>query len=1146
MKFLKQGLCLGLVASGLAVSPLIATQAGAAPGGDDRSLLAQARNEAQGGLAVTKESATGTVGFIRTDGDLLPSAAADSAKGAATKADAYLDKYSALLGAAKGQLHRSSVVKSSTDGWTVTYEQSYKGVPVFAGVVKAHVDGQGDLSSVNGFAAPRIDLSTEARKSASEAGAAAVRMVKADPTGTAESNKDVKTSGLEASPELVVYRTGSVRAETGENVLAYSVQVSNGENINEQLIVDANTGKLINRYSNIHRDLDRELYTTDFDPADPPGTPVSVTPVWAEGDAFPGALDQDQQNLLDSARESYWMFADTFGRDSFDGEGSTMTTLHNRPNSCPNASWNGSYTSYCDGVYADDVVSHEWGHAYTEFTSGLIYQWQSGALNESYSDVWGESLDLINNREDEGEGDLSVKRTTQDCDPTAPPTVEMTINSPAEVAGPCTSVFGFGPPLTTTPETVDVVVADDASNPAGPSTTDGCSAYSNAADVAGNYAYVDRGTCAFQLKADNAEAAGAAGLIIGNNAAGYPPVPSGTSDIRVFTVGQADGTRFKTAEVANVTFAAEDVSERPATNRWLIGEKSPAFGGAIRDMWKPTCYGNPGKVSDIEYNCDFAMTDSGGVHGNSGVPNHLYALAVDGGEYNGATIAGMGLDQAANVWWKVQTEYLTPISDFTDMADGLEAACAGLVGQPINQLTLGDNTPAAPATPITAANCADLSNAIDAVELRVEPVQCAFKPKFDPNTPSLCGDKFASDVLWSEDFENGLGDWTASSEVVFEGGIHDPWVTKAVNGHAGTAAFGPAPDEGECTNGAGDFSSRDSIASTVIELPDKLRSPKLTFDHSVVTEAGFDGGNVKVSVNDGPFEVIDPGAYLFNAPTKLSTDDDGSTNPLQGESGFTGTDGGTNSTAWGTSIVDVSSFAKAGDTVQFRFDIGRDGCGGISGWAVDNVKLIDCKLKTKVAAVHKPEPSTFGQASTAEVTVSRDGSTGAAPTGKVTVKDAAGKVLGSASLDDGAASVPLPADLAVGTHTLTAVYAGSSTLTGSSVNFTATVKSAGTNPPTEEGVETATKVTVKPKSPKARKAFTIVVTVKAAVGSKPTGTVVVKIDGTKVGTATVKNGTATITVKKGLKAGTHKVKAIFKGTDPYEDSRAKTKVTVKR
>ena len=76
-----------------------------------------------------------------------------------------------------------------------------------------------------------------------------------------------------------------------------------------------------------------------------------------------------------------------------------------------------------------------------------------------------------------------------------------------------------------------------------------------------------------------------------------------------------------------------------------MGEKSTAFGGAIRDMWNPTCYGDPGKVTDAEYKC--GTDDAGGVHSNSGVPNHAYALLVDGGTYNGQTVTGIGLDKAA-------------------------------------------------------------------------------------------------------------------------------------------------------------------------------------------------------------------------------------------------------------------------------------------------------------------------------------------------------------------------------------------------------------------------------------------------------------------------------------------------------------------
>ncbi|MCO6439034.1 MAG: M4 family metallopeptidase [Phycisphaerae bacterium] len=62
-------------------------------------------------------------------------------------------------------------------------------------------------------------------------------------------------------------------------------------------------------------------------------------------------------------------------------------------------------------------------------------------------------------------------------------------------------------------------------------------------------------------------------------------------------------------------------------------------GGVYRDLWNPNCKGHPGKVSDTaQYWC--AESDQGGVHTNSGVPNHGFALLVDGGTYNGQTISG--------------------------------------------------------------------------------------------------------------------------------------------------------------------------------------------------------------------------------------------------------------------------------------------------------------------------------------------------------------------------------------------------------------------------------------------------------------------------------------------------------------------------
>ena len=119
-----------------------------------------------------------------------------------------------------------------------------------------------------------------------------------------------------------------------------------------------------------------------------------------------------------------------------------------------------------------------------------------------------------------------------------------------------------------------------------------------------------------------------------------------------------------------------------------MGEKSDAFGGAIRDMWNPTCYGDPGKVTDAEYHCD--SSDAGGVHSNSGVPNHGYSLLVDGGTYNGSTVDGIGLDKAANIFFRAQTAYLTDTSDFTDLADCLASSCTDLIGADINKVSTSD------------------------------------------------------------------------------------------------------------------------------------------------------------------------------------------------------------------------------------------------------------------------------------------------------------------------------------------------------------------------------------------------------------------------------------------------------------------------
>lgn len=98
------------------------------------------------------------------------------------------------------------------------------------------------------------------------------------------------------------------------------------------------------------------------------------------------------------------------------------------------------------------------------------------------------------------------------------PATIFTVTQPSAVARNYDiGTAAFGPEARGASMTGRVVQAVDAANEAGPLTTDGCSAFSNADAVSGNIALIDRGTCTFVEKARNAQTAGAVGVIIIDN-----------------------------------------------------------------------------------------------------------------------------------------------------------------------------------------------------------------------------------------------------------------------------------------------------------------------------------------------------------------------------------------------------------------------------------------------------------------------------------------------------------------------------------------------------------------------------------------------------------------------------------------------------
>ncbi|EOA3903060.1 M4 family metallopeptidase [Bacillus cytotoxicus] len=98
-----------------------------------------------------------------------------------------------------------------------------------------------------------------------------------------------------------------------------------------------------------------------------------------------------------NAGKVYDYYKKTFNRNSFDNKGAKLISAVHVGEAWNNAAWNGVQMVYGDGDGKTfiplsaglDVIGHELTHAVTEYTANLVYQNESGALNESISDIMG-------------------------------------------------------------------------------------------------------------------------------------------------------------------------------------------------------------------------------------------------------------------------------------------------------------------------------------------------------------------------------------------------------------------------------------------------------------------------------------------------------------------------------------------------------------------------------------------------------------------------------------------------------------------------------------------------------------------------------------------------------------------------------------
>ena len=101
--------------------------------------------------------------------------------------------------------------------------------------------------------------------------------------------------------------------------------------------------------------------------------------------------------VYDGAGSTYELYREEYGRNSIDDRGMEIIQTVHFGQAYQNAFWNGEQMVYGDGdgsVFGNftsdiDVIGHELSHGVTQHEAGLVYEFQSGALNEHFSDVFG-------------------------------------------------------------------------------------------------------------------------------------------------------------------------------------------------------------------------------------------------------------------------------------------------------------------------------------------------------------------------------------------------------------------------------------------------------------------------------------------------------------------------------------------------------------------------------------------------------------------------------------------------------------------------------------------------------------------------------------------------------------------------------------
>ena len=327
-------------------------------------------------------------------------AAPAGARGPVARARAQLDTAAGAFGLRDVTGLRALRVSRAPSGHDVVrFQQTLSGVPVLGGVLVAVLDRAGSLVSVAGEVSQAAGATTYDALPSVPASAAARTARRA----VAARHGLPRGALTAARPTRAVYDPSLI--EPGAPAQArgvWQVEVGGPVDVRELVLVDSATGAVRLQVDQVAHVLDRvvcdDAGLSTMDEVCRPGEYTRV-----EGQPATGIADVDQAYDLTGLTAAWFAarlgvdLTDLIGNDLGDGRKLRSTTRYCGPEGCPldNAFWNGEQMVYGAGfTSADDVVAHELAHGVSQRVAGLVYWFQSGAINESVSDVFGELVDL--------------------------------------------------------------------------------------------------------------------------------------------------------------------------------------------------------------------------------------------------------------------------------------------------------------------------------------------------------------------------------------------------------------------------------------------------------------------------------------------------------------------------------------------------------------------------------------------------------------------------------------------------------------------------------------------------------------------------------------------------------------------------------